>query len=326
MKDNDENIPSAIIIPAHNEQGYLKGLLNSIRLYGPKNLQVIVVDNGSTDDTASIATSFGCNLVKTSERLCPSQARNLGVTNADPHREVLIFLDADVELTSEWQSEWKRTASLIAENSLQVTGGTYDVSKVPCWLERNWFAPMRSRKWSHINGGNLMTTKTLFHSIGGFDPRLETGEDVDFCARAHQMGASVVINDAFRAHHEGYPRTLPRFVSRERWHGAGDFISLRHVLRSQVAVATVIYATLHIVLFATLIDFFISGEMTFIPLTCAAAIAALCFGSALKMLPRGKYGAIAQATCIMYFYYLGRSLSLVDAVMRSLRPNRLHHT
>ena len=315
MKESSETIPTAIIIPAHNEEKYLQNLLDSIRLHGPKTPQVIVVDNGSTDETASIATAFGAHLVKTSERLYPSQARNLGVANVDQHRKVLIFLDADVELTSEWQSEWNRTASLLSENSLQVTGGTYDVSKAPCWLERNWFAPMRSRKWSHINGGNLLTTKALFDSIGGFDTNLETGEDVDFCVRAHQTGANVVINDAFRVHHEGYPRTLHGFIMRERWHGAGDFVSLKHVLRSQVAIATVVFATLHIALFAASADFFVSRKMLFMPLTCITAIAVLCLGSALKMLPRGRYGAIAQVTCIMYFYYLGRSLSLIDALM-----------
>ena len=325
MKDNSEKIPTAIIIPAHNEQEYLKGLLESIRLHGPDNSQIVVVDNGSTDDTSSIATAFGASLVKTSERLYPSQARNLGVANANRHPEVLIFFDADVELTPEWKCEWNRTASLIAAGHLHVTGGTYDVSKAPCWLERNWFAPMRSRKWSHINGGNLLTTKALFDSIGGFDPSLETGEDVDFCARAHQTGANVIINDAFRVHHEGYPRTLYEFIRRERWHGAGDFVSLRQTLRSQVAIATVVYATLHIALLATLIDFFISRKMLFMPLTCAAAIAVLCLGSALKMLPRGRYGAIAQVTLIMYFYYLGRSLSLIDALMKALRSNSLRH-
>ena len=324
MKNSGEEIPCAIIIPTHNEEAYLKNLLDSIRLYGPKDSQVIVVDNGSTDETAGIATSFGVNLVKTSGRLYPSQARNLGVTSVDQYREALIFLDADVELTSEWRHEWNRTASLITENYLRVTGGTYDVSKTPCWLERNWFAPMRSRVWSHINGGNLITTKTLFNSLGGFDPALETGEDADFCARARQMGAKVIINDAFRVYHEGYPKTLYGFIRRERWHGSGDFVSFRRALRSQVAIATVVFATLHIALFAALVGLLVSRKMLFMPPVCAAAISVLCLGSALKMLPRARYGVMVQATCIMYFYYFGRSLSLVDALTRALRSGSLH--
>jgi glycosyltransferase involved in cell wall biosynthesis len=324
MKDSGEEIPAAIIIPAHNEEAYLKNLLDSIRVHGPKDSQVIVIDNGSTDDTSSIATAFGVNLIKTPGRLYPSQARNLGVASVEQHREVLIFFDADVELTSEWRHEWNRTASLITENRLQVTGGTYDVSKAPCWLERNWFAPMRSRKWSHINGGNLITTKTLFNLIAGFDLTLETGEDADFCIRAHRIGANVVINDAFRVYHEGYPRTLYGFIRRERWHGSGDFVSLRRALRSQVAIATVAFATLHAALFAGLAGFFVSRKMLFMPLICAAAISVLCLASALKMLPRGRYRAVAQATCIMYFYYFGRSLSMVDALTRAVRSNSLY--
>jgi len=326
IKDNAETIPSAIIIPAHNEQAFLRGLLVSIRSYGPRNSQVIVVDNGSTDDTASIATAFGATLVKTTEQLYPSQARNLGVANADPHRTVLIFLDADVELTSEWQVAWTRTALALMKTPHQVTGGTCDVSKSPCWLERNWFGPIRSRKRSYINGGNLLTTKALFNSIGGFDSNLETGEDVDFCVRAQQAGASVVLNDAFRVHHEGYPKTLREFVRRERWHGTGDFMSLKRILRSQVANATVVYTTLHIALFATVVDTFVSRKTLFMPITCVAAITVLCFGSALKMIPRENYRGIAQTTCIMYFYYFGRSLSLIDALKLALRPKGLRHT
>jgi len=319
MSDNSGTIPSAIIIPAHNEQTFLRGLLDSIRLYGPTNSQIVVVDNGSTDDTASIAAAFGVTLVKTTVRLYPSQARNLGVANVEPHRTVLIFLDADVELTPEWRVEWNRTTSLLTKTPNQVTGGTYDVSKSPGWLERNWFAPLRSRKWSHINGGNLLTTKTLFNLIDGFDPRLETGEDVDFCARAHCAGASVVINDAFRVHHEGYPKTVRGFIKRERWHGAGDFVSLRRILRSQVVIATVAYVTLHVALLATLVDFLVCRKTLFMPLTCVAAITVLCLGSALKMLPRRRYDVIPQATCVMYFYYLGRSLSLCDALKQAMR-------
>src|SRR5690625_6395899 len=86
---------------------------------------------------------------------------------------------------------------------------------------------MRASGTPYINSGNLITTREVMDLVGGFDPGMITGEDVDFCLRAARQGVRLVVNEQFVAHHEGYPRSLLSFFNRELWHGTGDFRNAR---------------------------------------------------------------------------------------------------
>ena len=96
------NISISFIIPAFNEQDFISRCLGSI-LDGCKgsriDVQVIVVDNGSTDETASISSGF-TGEVYSIGRASVSFARNYGVTKAA--HNIIAFIDGDVELTDEW--------------------------------------------------------------------------------------------------------------------------------------------------------------------------------------------------------------------------------
>lgn len=311
----------AIIIPAHNESQFLQGLLDSVQSYGPAEAQVIVVDNGSTDGTAEIARKHGAVIVSVPSRISPSLARNMGVAQASVECEILIFLDADVLLTPEWRAEWEKTAQSIFENKEQLTGASYDVSKRPGWIERNWYAPLASRIPTTINGGNLITSHDLFKKIHGFDARLETGEDVDFCVRAQQAGAQLIINRGFRTHHEGNPKTIAAFVKRERWHGTGDVVSFSHAIASRVVLMACVFAVLNLCLFGSIACALACGKGFGLALTSFLGIVAVCWVSSKKIGGRGGLGGLGLgATVIAYFYYLGRLLSIWDAVKAKVRP------
>lgn len=318
---NSDLPQTAIIVPAYNESKYIRALLQSIAQYGPAGCDVVVVDNGSTDDTAGIATSCGATVVRLESRVYPSLARNIGVAKADQRAELLVFLDADVELTMEWRNEWMKTCADLRSDPMQITGGTCDVAKHPSWIERVWFASMRKRKRTDLDGANLITTRRLFDALGGFDVALETTEDRDICARARKHGARVVLNNGFRVHHEGYPKTIAKFIKRERWHGRGALTGITHMLISPVTVATFAFITLNLLGLVSLLAALSGGVSYLAPLACVALIASLCLASVLKKFPHQSLATLPQTVFIMYVYYLGRSLSVWDALLRS-KSNR----
>lgn len=312
---------AVIVIPARNEEEFIGGLLHSIGLYGPPDAELIVVDNASTDSTGEIAREHGARVVRVPDRLFPGAARNLGVERSASCRSILIFLDADVEITPRWQAEWSAQVASFETNPMQITGAAYAISKHPSWLERAWFAPMRARKRSYVPGGNIVITRTLFTALGGFDARLETGEDVDLAVRARELGASVILNDGFQAHHEGFPKSLGPFLNRERWHGRGDLASLERLTRSRIVWATSAFILVHLLGMAFLLQAVITRR-TLLPVeVCLAAIAALCLLGTRMALGDGiEWSRFGAAIVIMYVYYVGRSLSIWDAVWRVLVP------
>ena len=88
----------SLIIPAYNEESYLPALLNSVHTAracyagGSNAIEVVVVDNESTDSTADLARSRGCRVVRENRRIIAA-VRNAGARNASG--PVLVFVDAD---------------------------------------------------------------------------------------------------------------------------------------------------------------------------------------------------------------------------------------
>ena len=83
-----------VIVPAYNASSTIAACLRAVQLANP--LEIIVIDDGSTDETPSIAESFGVRLLRTPGRTGPAAARNLGAREA--RGGVLFFVDADVQM------------------------------------------------------------------------------------------------------------------------------------------------------------------------------------------------------------------------------------
>lgn len=293
-------VTTSVIIPAHNEERYLPHLLRSLARYGPQNAEIIVVDNGSTDRTAQIAATFNARVVAC-ERVYPGIARNVGARAVGG--DILVFLDADVELTEEWQKTWVECERALTVDPWQLFGSICDISRDPSRIERIWFAPMRKRKRSHVDGANIIMSRQLFEHIGGFDESLETGEDVELCQRVRASASHVTLCDGLKVYHNGYPRTVIAFIKRERWHGRGDLGSLRCVVKSKVVIATVLFAVFNLgALVALCIRDWVGQGL------CDAGIFCLCVLGAKRATGSGRLQAIALAYC----YYIGRLLSIIS--------------
>lgn len=233
----------SIIIPAYNEAQLISHGLSSIQehLEG-LDYEVIVVDNGSVDETARIAGQCPGVRVLSIEKSTISRARNRGAQLASGR--MYAFLDADVMVTARWVRAIRQKLAQTAEGSDYFGGYPFDVPERASLIERAWFVASSLGRLSYVGSANLVVSASVFHRIAGFDESLRTAEDVDFGHRARRAGQHIDFDPEFHAIHLGFPRTIRHFVKREMWHGLGSFSSLSNFLRSKVSIAAVISAVL----------------------------------------------------------------------------------
>jgi len=214
---------TSVIIPALNEaENLARNLPAVIAQLGPSD-ELIVVDNGSNDDTAAVAKEFGVRVVHEPVR-GRSQARNRGIQIATG--EVLVFLDADCRPSSNWLGDLLapfRNPSIgcvgggirlhYAANEL----GDYLCSKGHLSQEVNFshgFLP-------YAGSGNVAFRRNVIKRIGGFDETLYAGHDADICWRM-QMHTPYTIVLAAEAAVDHFQRlTLRALLRQKRRHAYG---------------------------------------------------------------------------------------------------------
>jgi glycosyltransferase involved in cell wall biosynthesis len=176
----------SIIIPAKNEEGHIGRVLKDIRHQSYKDIEVIVADARSTDDTRKIAKRYGAMVIKGG---MPGEGRNAGVYAAKG--EALLFLDADVRLPGKHfirdmlTEVRQRQLDIAACKVMPSDGGRGDRM-----LHRmyNLYIRLSVTLNPHAAGACIFAKKHVHDSIGGFDESITLAEDVDYVKRGSQVG------------------------------------------------------------------------------------------------------------------------------------------
>ena len=200
----------SVIIPVRNGARTLPPLLESLHgqtLAGDR-FEVIVVDNGSEDQTALVASRYG---VKVVSEPVPNRsgARNRGAAAAAA--PLLAFTDADCEVDPRWLEELLAHAQLgdllAGEVVLRTRARPNAVERFEklwrfgqeAWVGQGWAAT-----------ANLMVSAGAFAELGGFDTTWRhIGEDVDFCFRARAAGLSLAFCGSAIVYHDGEQELAP---------------------------------------------------------------------------------------------------------------------
>ena len=179
------NLNFSVVIPAYNAEQYIAKAIESCfsQTYAPH--EIIVVDDGSMDETARIAESFPApvRVIHLEKSTGPSFARNTGVQASTG--DWLAFLDADDWFLPE-KLERQRLCALAHEHAILIyTGFLSSLNGVespgqfnpPTVLE-----PMLRYKCAfHV--GTVALRRNAFDSVGGFDPTIRGTEDWDLWLR-----------------------------------------------------------------------------------------------------------------------------------------------
>ena len=179
----------SIIIPAHNEQDYIRRTLQAARQQTFHNFELIVVCNGCCDRTAQVAREFCDQLIVMPERGL-SRARNLGGHAA--RGKILVFLDADTLL------ERHALETIAREFTPEYAAGTLkgcpDIPR-PCYqliyLLKNSQHRFRLHEGS---SGIILCWKEHFIATGGFDETLHVTENSDLIRRLRFFGRYAFID------------------------------------------------------------------------------------------------------------------------------------
>jgi glycosyltransferase involved in cell wall biosynthesis len=208
----------SVIVPAHNEERYLGRCLASLQAQEAEfPVEIIVVDNRSTDGTRDIALRSGVAVVA-SASATPAGVRNDGAAVAGG--EFLAFLDGDCTAPGRWLATM--VARLRADDGAVAIGGPCVAPSDGTWVERAWAPPVSTaRDAAGLAAANLMVRRDVFDRLAGFDRTLMTAEDDDLARRLRREGRVISATDVTVVHH-GYPRDLASIFAKSLWHGSSQ--------------------------------------------------------------------------------------------------------
>jgi glycosyltransferase involved in cell wall biosynthesis len=220
----------SIVIPMFNEARHIgRTLLAAQKAAFAANVEceLIVVDNGSSDDGPHIARQFGATVLVLPGLLIGA-LRNRGTAIASG--EWLAFIDADIEMPENWL---KPLFDIEASGQADVFALDLHTPAEAPWYATAWQRrTLRvSSQTSHVvdwlPSANLLMRRRWFDKVGGFNETLRTGEDKEFTLRLHEQGARLLsINDNV-ALHWGYEMNWREWMGKELWRQGSHLQLLR---------------------------------------------------------------------------------------------------
>ena len=183
----------SVIVPCYNAAPYLPQALASLLAQGPAVWEVIVIDDGSSDGSADIATAFGPPVrCHRQENQGISAARNQGLRLAAG--DWIAFLDAD----DLWPADslGLRLRELAARPELDAVYGRVEAFLSPelSAAEQLRLQPPPLSQVGRLAGA-LLLRRQVFARVGDFDTGFAVGETMDWIARAEEQGVAMAAVD-----------------------------------------------------------------------------------------------------------------------------------
>lgn len=183
----------SVIIPAHNEAEYLPYTLRSVLIAMQQvepDVEVIVVDDASTDATATIAAETGAKVIPVDLRHIAA-ARNAGGRVA--RGDLLVFVDADTRVPPE-----TLRAAWAAYNRGVIGGGCriefdQEIPRFGRLLLRVWETLARINRWAA--GSFFFARRDAFEAVGGFDERFFAAEEIFTSEKLKRLGPFTVLHE-----------------------------------------------------------------------------------------------------------------------------------
>ncbi|MFE1744116.1 glycosyltransferase family 2 protein [Coleofasciculus sp. H7-2] len=188
---DDNQLFVSVIIPVYNGEKYLSEAIKNVKNQDYQPLEIIIVDDGSTDGTAEVAARSKDSIHYVyQENSGPAAARNRGLRIAKG--DAIAFLDVD-DLWSE--DKLKLQANYLAANpSVKIVQGLIQQMKLSQLAVNNQpLFELAYQPYSYINLGSAIYRKSVFDIVGFFDETLNYAEDIDWFIRAWEKGISKVI-------------------------------------------------------------------------------------------------------------------------------------
>jgi glycosyltransferase involved in cell wall biosynthesis len=199
----------SVIIPTYNRQSQIAAAVESAMAQTHRNIEIIVVDDGSTDGTAAVLARFGNRIrILRQSNSGPSSARNRGAAAAGGG--ILAFLDSDDQWLPDKISRQlalmdrggSRMSCCVCNATVKngdgyVLGETFDFAGLwPGFSEGEWFNPQEFLATRFLLFNQVVAVRRdAFEKAGGFNEQLRLLEDYDLAFRLAGIGTWGVIKD-----------------------------------------------------------------------------------------------------------------------------------
>ncbi len=188
----------SVIMPARNAAAYIADAIRSVAADTPICTELVVIDDGSADNTAEIVRSM--TFANLTIKLLPgnqrgvANARNVGLANIDPASDLIMFLDSD---DVNPKGKIARQLEFLQSNPehMAVFGKVLYFDH----LDSDLLKPKADARIEIVRGiqmGSGLIRRQLFQTVGHFDEDFEQGEDGDLYFRAHELGCPIHYEDA----------------------------------------------------------------------------------------------------------------------------------
>jgi glycosyltransferase involved in cell wall biosynthesis len=230
MKHPGSPIEVSVVIPCRNGARYLARQLDALAQQDYEgSWEVIIVDNGSTDDSPSIAERFrgplNLRVVNAPDRNGAAYARNVGARASSGGK--LLFVDADDEVAP----GYLRTLSGALDTNDFVASRVDSQALNPGWI-RAAHAPWQDvgiADWFGFlpcSSVNIGVSRSMFEAVGGWPEEYPASEDIAFAWRLQLAGASLhfVPEAVYRCR---YRASLAALFRQTRWWGVSSSLLYR---------------------------------------------------------------------------------------------------
>jgi len=241
-----------IVVTTYNKPAILAASLDHLlacEIPADLDVEVVVVDNASSDDTPAVIDAFVRKFPARAEHLCETRrgnghARNAGIARA--RGEIITVLDHDVIVGRDFirlvRHEFERLGSRgVIGGRLEPWDRTRQAHFFLTRPDEQVYGPL-DQPAGFIHGGNLSFHRDVIARIGGYDERFGAGtslpaSDTDFAYRAWRAGCELRYSPAIVAfHNHGRHDGAELFATyRSYWIANGAFL-MKHILRGDRAM------------------------------------------------------------------------------------------
>lgn len=305
-----QSVQLSIVVPLKNEAAHISACLASLQAQDlpADQYEIIVVDNGSTDDSVQLASHFSAVHIVKAPGVHVGAVRNIGAQHA--RGQILVFIDADCTANP----GWLRNILTLLSDGVDALGGGIYLPEHPALIERCWLleGPDGHVLPKVLIGAAIAIRRPVFLQLGGFNEQVTSGEDSELSATLQGAGFNLVMSRLVSVTHLGNAKTASAFIKRQIWHSENYLRSHKHLMTDPVFMLVLLFS---VSVYATVATLLVGGSLLFPLLGVALPPLVLSAKRIGRTHLIGRYlGMLPAIYYLDLLYLIGRSIGLHKSI------------
>ncbi len=229
----------SVIVPVYNNSAKLERCLTALCDSLSEDVEVIVVDDASTENIGPVAKSFACRYVRLNENKGPAYCRNLGVKESKG--KILLFTDSDCYVMKNWAKIFAQTLEMhhAQDSAIKAVCGRLDsnprfTSMSHAYTGYAYVIGKTARFIDHLNTACVGIYRSDFFEAGGFDESFRNSEDTDLGLKLLAQAKKIYFDPGVWVFHDHGIESLGKaFLKHWDWGQAAGLSLMRRYPQNQ---------------------------------------------------------------------------------------------